>query len=145
MPTVYNIPRKQAKNIDFVPSNCVWISIQEPDSEHITNANLDRLPNLKIKFWDINERYYDIASGIWGEPITDEQIKEIYDFLIAHKEKNIIVNCRAGISRSGAIAQFVHETFGHTWDKESQGRAIPNSRVLWKLAELHAKNQENEK
>lgn len=46
--------------------------------------------------------------------ISDEQAKEIASILIWAKNnsKNVIVNCQAGISRSGAIAEIGHELLG---------------------------------
>lgn len=61
--TVKNISRPRA--LDLVPEkDSCWVSIQEPSNEHIT-CELDKLPNLKIKFWDI------------VIPITDVRTKEI--------------------------------------------------------------------
>lgn len=144
MKKVYNIPREQAewycKPLDS--NECAWISIQEPGSEHIKNDILDDIPNLKMKFWDIDSPgMYLMEDGSWEtiEPITDSQLDELFNFIMEHKNKSIITNCRMGISRSGAVSNFCSDLLGHEWDSVSQHRAVPNRYIYRELVNRYEK------
>ena len=65
-------------------------------------------------------------------PPTEWDAKAIVDFLLKHADKNVIVNCAAGISRSGAVAQFCEECLGYEWDEQDKRRAMPNY-LLFKM------------
>lgn len=137
--TVYNYPRHHVENnIEiFNTDENVWISIQEPGNEHSTNIHLDRLPVLKLKFWDIDAPGWflnkDGSQTEYVNPVDDETLDTLYQFLIEHQNKNVITNCRMGISRSGAISQFCSEYLGHQWHTESEDRAMPNDYVYQNL------------
>jgi rhodanese-related sulfurtransferase len=122
------------------PKVYAWISIHEPeDGPHVTNETLDRLPNLKLRFWDITEPLVIIGEEFPALPATQNDIQTIFEFLITHQEKNIIANCRAGVSRSGAISQFCSDFLGHVWDDESKRRAVPNHYIYRGLVEEYQK------
>ena len=104
------------------PDKWCWISIGEPEASftHIFNPILDSLPNLKISFWDL-------SSPLEGyEMPTEEDCRAIVEFILENKGKRVIVNCAAGISRSGAVARFCEECLGYEWFGEGKGCAIPN-------------------
>lgn len=143
--TVYNISRANARDINEYDDNVdghVWISITEPDSPHIENPELDSIPNLKLKFWDIEAPCAIIGESgtLYAEPITPEQADELYKFIMEHKDKNIIVNCRMGISRSGAVARFCVDFLGHEWDKQSKANAVPNAYLYRQLVNRYSKD-----
>lgn len=87
--------------------NLVLISIGEP-TENQENCLKDiKLLDeevkgfkdvLRIEFWDIEEDFGDYKI------ITDEQAKEIQDFIIKNIDNKFIINCQAGKSRSAAVA-----------------------------------------
>lgn len=141
MPTVYNITRQQA---EYWPSKVdesyVWITIQEPGQDHIHSHKLSKLKTLKIKFWDCIKPLPNLRGDedckIFYPP-TKEDAKQILDFILDNKGKNIIVNCKAGKCRSGAIAQFCVDYLGYEWDAESKKRAHPNILVYSMLSELY--------
>jgi predicted protein tyrosine phosphatase len=132
MKTVANIMRVHAKEwrAEF---NGVWISIGEPEECHIQNKILDARPNLKLKFWDVVKPIPLIGSkkyekyGEYAMPPTEEDAKKIVDFLLEHKDKAVVVNCRAGVSRSGAVAQFCEEFLEYHWLPEFKENAMPNT------------------
>jgi hypothetical protein len=71
----------------------VWISIGEPDTPDSTvrNGFLDRLPNLKLQFWDVEKT----IDGLFGElylPPTKEHAARIVDFLVKNRGKNFLIN-----------------------------------------------------
>lgn len=130
--TVINIPRIAAKNFSFLPKNCIWISISEPDELNtvVSNEFLDQLPKLYLSFWDLAEVI--IHGGRTLYPPSPDIAKAIVDFLLSHRGKAVIVNCAAGISRSGAVAQFCEDFLGYKWAEMGKKNALPNS-TLYKL------------
>lgn len=155
MPIVHNLSRHEAKYSAMIlhPDTDAWISIHEPDGvnfirEHITNVYLDKLPNLKIKFWDIEFPVYALAAEEGEQnmcyPAGPEIIKELVDFVVAHKDKNIYVNCAAGKSRSTAVCLFCQNMLGYTWDKTHIKRAIPNMYIYGKMVQYYVTNYKTE-
>ena len=132
------------------PGPWAWIFIGEPidglvtspDSEFRFNYDIQRLPKLEIRFWDITKpkATHILIDGEFKEetiyPINAEQSKELYTFLKANKDKNIIVSCYAGKCRSGAVAQFAHEYFGYEWIESFKGRSSPNDYVYDQLVKI---------
>jgi len=136
MTTVVNIPRKEAEDWSHYidPAKAIWIAIGEPDTSYnaIRNEFLDELPNLHISFWDIVKEVPIIGTDEWAQPPTKEQAKEIVDFILKHKDKNVIVNCKAGVSRSSAVALFCHDYLKYEWLEVGRKRAVPN-KLLYEL------------
>ena len=84
--------------------NLVLISIGEPGREDtiLTYEYIkDFKDSLSIAFWDIEEDFGDYKI------ITDEQAKEIQDFIIKNKDNKFIINCQAGKSRSAAVGKAI--------------------------------------
>ena len=131
MKQVANYSRKEAKAYSRFFTG-VWISIMEPNQPHIENEFLDKCPNLKIKFWDTTKIVKIFGTEDYAYPPTKEDAKQIVDFLIIHKDRHVIVNCAAGISRSGAVAQFCSDFLGHEWMENFKVRAYPNS-LLYRM------------
>jgi hypothetical protein len=150
----YNLSRSEARDFSFYldPEKNAWISIMEPDGEnftrsHTTNQYLDKCPNLKTKFWDvchatpfIGEHEGMTEVGKCAFPITEEQVKEIYAFIMEHKDKNFYINCAAGKCRSGAICNFLQDMLQYDWDENLKRRADPNSYVRARLIEVFFRN-----
>ena len=132
MSTVINIPRFAAKNLSIKPKNCIWISISEPKdlSTVISNNSLDELPKLHLSFWDLTQVIEHDGEMLY--PPSPTVAKAIVDFLLSHRGKNVIVNCAAGVSRSGAVAQFCADFLGYGWMEEGKRCACPNP-VLYGL------------
>jgi len=137
-PKVLNVPRK------FVSSNqanghrdIVWISIFEPvncDQDALLAISpLKCFPRLFVSFWDVIKPIPAIGGEMDAiQPPSHSDAKKIVDFLLEHKGKDVIVNCTAGISRSGAVAQFCEDQLGYDWRYEGKRKAHPNS-LLYKL------------
>lgn len=124
----------------FTPENTCWISIGEPEEnfQHITNSQLDQCPNLKISFWDVTTPFKDIIKGEYTYyPPSIEQAGTILNFLLENFEKSVIVNCAAGISRSGAIARFCSDYLGHSWLSMPKTNSIPNITLYNNLVKLY--------
>lgn len=90
-----------------------------------------------VKFSDVTK---DIPVKLIGsnetviaKAITEQQAKEMYEFIKKHKQKKVcVVHCTAGISRSGAVGTFIAELMGVSYkDFIAANRGIqPNERVL---------------
>jgi protein-tyrosine phosphatase len=134
-PTCVNLPRLNVRlwNRAVDPDNDVWISIAEPGLADtiVKNTTLDKLPNLKVEFWDIIEP----LAAILPEdppflPPDKKDAAQIVDFILAHKGKNFLINCQAGISRSGAVCQFLEECLDYEWNADHKKLARPNKLLL---------------
>lgn len=102
-------------------------------------------PNvLRIFFDDVDEVIYPADLSGWGGiepliPMTPEQGREIFNFIVANAGKaQFVVHCAAGISRSGAVAQFITEHFGGSFAdfKKLNYWTHPNQRILNILRKL---------
>lgn len=61
---------------------------------------------LSVSFWDQTTDEGD------KKIISKELVKEIQEFILKNKDKNFIVNCNAGVSRSAGIGLLIHYTLG---------------------------------
>ncbi len=121
-------------NVEKVP-HTFFISIND-------SIGTDEVPyfenkeNVLVLFFDDVEE--DIAVMVQGnvqfaKAFTFEQAKQVIEFIEKHKDKqSCIVHCSAGISRSGAIAEFVNDFFGGDYFefKKANPRLYPNGHVL---------------
>ena len=66
---------------------------------------------------------------------NEEMAKKILAFLNKNSDNNILIHCRAGISRSAAVARFASELL----DREPVGLAVPTTQFAnaWVLAILN--------
>lgn len=126
MKTVYNISRKVARASPNIPENTIWISIEEPDVETsiVNNLAWSNLPKLTLQFWDVTESL--VLPDYTANPVTEKQVNEILEFLLKYPTHDVIVNCAAGVSRSGAIAQFCQDILSYKWDETTKRKATPN-------------------
>ena len=121
------------ENIEEVEGLAI-ISITLRD-EHYFKKNHANV--LNIEFYDIEE---DVEiNGCLYVPFSVEQAKKLIDFIELNQKKNFIIHCHAGISLSGAVAQFITDFYG--WADKSTFRfqygkkIVPNTVVTKKLKE----------
>ena len=160
MPHVINLSRSEAEyfpilvepeiSIPFNIEDSIWIEIHEPSpppgykpgrifkTDFISNPTFRNLPKLEIRFWDLVQSVPLVGTSEHLHPPDEYDAKKIVDFILAHPTKNVIVNCRAGKCRSGAVAQFCQDYLGYYWGPGKK-RAVPNSLVLKLLAEYYGK------
>jgi hypothetical protein len=147
MPKVFNIPRFYAQSFrpterpDW-PEKFVWISISEPGEQKtiISNPTLDKLPKLKISFWDLKEEIeYD--GKLIGPPDIFK-IAKLVNFLVKHKDKSVIVNCAAGVSRSGAVAKFCQNCLNYEWPVWCQELSLPNEVIYEDMVKFYQEKYE---
>lgn len=114
------------------PEKVAWISIGEPETsfDHVHNPILDKIPNLKISFQDLKR--HQLEAGVC--PPSLKFADKIVSFILRHPTKNFLVNCAAGVSRSGAICKFLEDYFNYKWVEFGKEIALPNN-YLYELLE----------
>lgn len=134
MLTAINIDLNRAQEIDKLDDNTVLISINQ-EYEPLPRLKLDRLSSkiLTLQFNDITAPV-DVFM-----PMSPDQGLKILDFVNINKNKNFIIHCAAGISRSSAIALFIHLNYGHKLKENFWKSARPNAFVLGRLTILRNK------
>lgn len=88
-------------NDNTIPNkeNIALISIHDPDRMVHPDIKLEGFADVKqIQFWDIEESFGNYKT------ISDEQGKELRDFINKNKDRRFIVHCAAGQSRSAGVA-----------------------------------------
>lgn len=110
----------------------MFISILDPDND---------IDLLEAKDNHLTQRFYDLEYDIGAnKAMSEEQAQELYDFIIKNKEKySCIVHCSAGVSRSGAIGEFINDLFGLPYErfKRINPRISPNIHIKTLLNNLH--------
>jgi hypothetical protein len=107
----YSRQEAEALNPRHLPNTCM-ISINNPPfmvSPH--NKTWSRGPADLRSGWDdiIVMEFWDVTMSETNPefqgypPMTEEQGKQIAEFIMKNYEKNIFVHCQAGISRSAAV------------------------------------------
>jgi predicted protein tyrosine phosphatase len=136
MPKTVNIPAFAAESIEDLTG---WVLISVHD-QHEAPYNLKVADDqvLRVTFSDVTSEV--LRGELWFNTIRVEQAHEILAFIEKHKEKNIVVNCRAGVSRSAAICLFIHLFYGHELKEHFYQVSNPNPYVLGMLTrEYHIK------
>jgi predicted protein tyrosine phosphatase len=105
--TVKNICAKEAEDIlELDPYTCL-ISIGEEYGDFWDlKVNNNRV--LKLRFSDVRAVTRHPKDDRWLKPMSRDQAVEIVNFVTEWQGFDFIVNCAAGVSRSGAIALFIH-------------------------------------
>jgi predicted protein tyrosine phosphatase len=135
-PFVVNMPFYYTEDFEVVLENTIWVSINDP-GYYLAKISpfLLETPKIQVNFHDLteNEEEGDRAP-------TLEDAKKIVDFIISYKGSNVLVNCVAGISRSGAVAKFCEEILGYHWIRFSKENSNPNP-TLFNLMKEYYENQ----
>lgn len=149
---VVNIPRRVAKDFEkyqeidfpwFSIENSAWISISEPGLQDtvVSNYTLDQCPKLRIAFWDVVDVYHYVnlekMVNETAYPPLAHDAKLILNFLKENWDRNIIVNCQAGCSRSGGVADFCEKYLGYDWLEEFKQNARPNPTLFKHLGDQY--------
>jgi protein-tyrosine phosphatase len=131
-----NLSREAALDIERAPEDTVFISINDEYEEDVS-LQFHNVPILYLKFADLRGGYAVQHKEKWYHPIQPEDTMKILSFIEEYKDKNIIVNCSAGISRSGAISIFIHLFYGHALKKDFWVFSRPNEYILGALINNH--------
>lgn len=82
--------------VSLFPKDLCFITISDVNRDNINHNNHFK-DALELKFWDIEEDFNDYKI------ITDNQAKQIYDFILKNKNEQFLINCEAGVSRSAGV------------------------------------------
>lgn len=107
--------------------------LNEPNTEHWFKEEHSNVLNLE--FDDVSkDRTFEYENG-YGEKITihafamsKEQAKKCVDFIENNLGKNFKIHCRAGVSRSAAVGEFITQMYEQYQHIKLMG--TPNSGVL---------------
>lgn len=130
-----NICAPEAETFKFLPNNTVMISINQEEPHPLFPLKLDRNDSriLTVRFSDVTKEHEHHGEIL--HPINKETALQMLDFIERNKSKNFIIHCAAGISRSAAVAQFIHEKYGHELKPRFWSVSHPNNFVLGMLRE----------
>jgi len=129
----------------------------------IDDSNVDQIPAALISIndthgnWSVSwfDRDHPNVLRLWFDDVehnnevsptnqdscsafSEDQAHQVIEFVKNNREKNFIVHCSAGISRSGAVGTFINGYCGGNWDefKGSNPHILPNPRVSRMLNEI---------
>lgn len=130
------------KEICYYNGYACFISILDFDNEE-QKYDYAMENFLQVKMWDIEEDLIS-SNGKKYEKPSDVELQKIVDFVNKHKDKvDFVIHCSAGISRSGAVANFIQHKFYNEVDKDKfmqENKYIqPNLLILRRLKELDNK------
>lgn len=106
---------------------------------------------INIDFDDVEEdTEWSNSNGSSGKYvcISDDQAKELYEFIKKNIGRNFYIHCSAGVSRSQAVGLFIREFFPefNYGERESNPCVTPNNKVLMMLKRCwYSENYEIEK
>lgn len=90
----------------------VLVSITDPDREKLDKSITKQFTEvLEVQFWDI-----ETEIGNY-KPLSDKIAKTIKDFINNNKDKNFVIHCEAGMSRSAGVGMAVLLGITHNWDR----------------------------
>lgn len=119
---VYN--RAHAEAVAPTP-NTVVISISNPGLPARLKDGWESV--LRLEFHDVVTRAEGMSQC---EPFHDGHAVEIHDFVEENLDKNFMVHCDAGMSRSVAVGVFLQDVHGYTLHlHEAINDAAANSRI----------------
>ena len=131
-----NIDLHSAQKITCLDDSEVLISIGNHfGTEHVSIKNQEH-KILKVVFDDVTAKLE--CKGEIFTPIDGYAALEIIKFIEQYKNKNFIVHCHAGISRSSAVCLYMHLFYGHKLKENFWNLSHPNPYVLGKLILVRA-------
>lgn len=120
-------------------NNLAFISISNWNTDSVINNNGSNA--LALRFDDITHN--DMGKSYIDNEIlfTEEHARQIINFCEKNKDKEIIyTHCEAGISRSGAVGEFVNEYYStdhYTTFKNNNPQICPNPWVRKTLFKVY--------
>ena len=131
--------------------NIFFISINDsPTSNYFLESWFKKdHENVKVLYFDDVENENETSPTNSGKctPFSAQMAKDLYDFIKDNIDKaQCIVHCEAGISRSGAVGDFICGISGSNYFnfKHDNPHIRPNARVLRMLNEIN-RNYKNKK
>jgi len=136
------------ENVETRMKDSALISIN--DTEGSWNKSwFDRdHPNV-IRLWfdDVeNDEQKSPTNAFTCKAFSVEQAEQLFNFIKKNADKDFIVHCSAGISRSGAVGSFINDYLNSDmeyFEKANRHRILPNSHVSRLLNKLAWDEQSN--
>ena len=109
--------------------------LSEEDTQHYFKSNHDNV--LNVEFDDVDQDI--IFNGHKAYALTDSQAKEIVEFIEHNLGKDIFIHCRAGVSRSAALLNYIIRAYNgdyetdqyHDYSKINKDVVAKLSKHLW--------------
>ena len=141
---VFNCGCYAAEDIELTPDT-VMISINEEYKPLCRLKSRDMEKVFTAAFTDITAPI--TQKGEVYHPISSDTARAMYQIIVRNKVKNYIVHCAAGISRSAAVALFIHNEYGHElkeyfWDVSSPNPFVLGSLLIAKHKEMKNANED---
>ena len=90
---------------------CIEHWIKDDDNDHLLPSG----PHvLNLNFDDVTEDEYEYEGHIF-RTISFDEAREILDFVERQKGRDLVIHCKAGRSRSQAVARFIVDCFPDDW------------------------------
>lgn len=141
MPSAININAFQACDLTDLPPDTVMVSINEQYAPlHPLKISRQDERVLTLQFSDVTGEIENKGNTLL--PIGDEDALALVQFAAKHKDKNFLVHCAAGISRSSAVCLYLNRTYGHTLRPDFWRISHPNYYVVGYLTILSQKYPE---
>lgn len=93
--------------------------------------------NVKVLFFDDVDKDEVIQrknkETLIAKAFSEEQGRDLIKFIDRHRNKKVcIIHCAAGISRSGAVGEFINDYVGNKYEdfKKDNPHTLPNGHVL---------------
>ncbi len=133
----FNVSAREIADKKILENNWVCISVNEEAFPYYpigfdSEWNNDRI--LRVRFSDVVASTKKAGFGdLIFNPIDGDTALKIFNFAERHKDKNFLVHCAAGVSRSSAICIFLHLAYGHELKENFWQTSRPNKIVLGAL------------
>jgi predicted protein tyrosine phosphatase len=112
--------------------------------KHYFNENHSNVLNLDF---DDVEKDVTLKDGSTYKSFSPQDAAKVIEFIEKNENKDFIIHCHAGISRSGAIAQFMRDYYPwvdkYYFDTFVRHRILPNARVFSELKNFHRQRFDN--
>ena len=130
------------ENVEERLSNMALISINDTEGRwNVSWFDRDHPNVFRLWFDDVeNDEQKSPTNPFTCRAFSDEQAKQLFNFIKENENKDFIVHCSAGISRSGAVGYFINDYLdsdNEYFQRTNAHRIYPNghvSRLLNKLA-----------
>ena len=134
MLTATNISAAEVGQIEKLPENTVLINFNNSYSD-LFKLKLDRndTDNILTLVVDDITGPTKLSNGTVLSLFDEGAALTILNFINLNKDKNFIINCHAGISRSSAVCLYLNMIYGHELKPRFWEISEPNAFIIGSL------------
>ena len=114
---------------------CLKYYLDEEDTKHYFSKNHTNVLNLEFDDIPCDEIEYE---GHIFKGISDEQAQKLFDFIENNIGRTFQICCRAGMSRSQAVGNFINDFYNGQFESDTL-LPHPNKEVYRKLSRCYYK------